>query len=81
MRFYGLLKNIGITRAQLKHIVRRQALSLCIVGIPAGLVMGYMIGRLLMPTVLKVTDMAEDFVITVNPLVFVGAAAFALLTD
>ena len=35
IRFYGLLKTIGTTGKQLKRIVRRQALLLSCIGIPA----------------------------------------------
>ena len=36
IRFYGLLKTIGVTPRQLKRIIRQQALLLCVVGIPVG---------------------------------------------
>ena len=41
IRFYGLLKTIGTTPRQLKRIIRQQALLLCLIGIPAGLLLGY----------------------------------------
>ena len=44
IRFYGLLKTIGTTPRQLKRIIRQQALLLCLIGIPAGLLLGYGIG-------------------------------------
>ena len=40
IRFYGLLKTIGTTPRQLKRVIRQQALLLCVVGIPAGLLLG-----------------------------------------
>ncbi len=52
IRFYGLLKTIGTTPRQLKRIIRQQALLLCLIGIPAGLLLGYGIGAVLMPVVL-----------------------------
>ena len=51
IRLYGLLKTIGTTGKQLKAIVRRQAFTLCIAGIPIGLAVGYFLGMLLMPAV------------------------------
>ena len=49
IRFYGLLKTIGTTPRQLKRIIRQQALLLCLIGIPAGLLLGYGIGAVLVP--------------------------------
>ena len=40
IRFYGLLKTIGVTPRQLRRMIRQQAMFLCIVGIPAGLLLG-----------------------------------------
>lgn len=37
IRFYGLLKTIGTTGKQLRRMIRHQALTLCVIGIPAGL--------------------------------------------
>ena len=47
IRFYGLLKTIGTTPRQLKRIIRQQALLLCLIGIPTGLLLGYGIGTVL----------------------------------
>ena len=44
IRFYGLLKTIGTTPRQLKRIIRLQALVLSVIGIPIGLVLGWLIG-------------------------------------
>lgn len=44
IRFYGLLKTIGTTPRQLRRIIRLQALTLSAVGIPIGLVIGWLIG-------------------------------------
>lgn len=81
IRFYGLLKTIGTTKKQLKKIVRRQALSLCCVGMPLGLLFGALIGRFLVPVVLSITDLtAFDMQISMNPVIFVFAAVFTVLT-
>ncbi|MGL4483972.1 MAG: ABC transporter permease, partial [Anaerovoracaceae bacterium] len=51
IRFYGLLKTIGTTSKQLKRLIRWQAMALCAFGIPLGLILGYVIGVWLTPTV------------------------------
>lgn len=47
IRFWGLLKAIGTTNRQLRKIVYRQAIFLCVRGIPIGLLLGYIIGNIL----------------------------------
>lgn len=79
IRFYGLLKTIGATGKQLKRIIRQQALLLSAVGIPFGLLIGFLIGNKLTPIIMTQLSYPHAFV-TFNPLIFIGAAAFALLT-
>mgnify|MGYP002295052973 CR=1 FL=1 len=43
IRFYGLLKTIGTTPRQLRRIIRIQALLLSLVGIPLGLLLGWLL--------------------------------------
>ena len=62
IRFYGLLKTIGTTPRQLKRMIRQQAFLLCVVGIPAGLLLGYGIGAWLTPIVLKGTTVVGTHV-------------------
>ena len=79
IRFYGLLKTIGTTPRQLKRIIRIQALALSLAGIPAGLVLGWLVGAALVPVVVDNLDAVTD-VVSVNPAIFLGAAVFSLLT-
>ena len=80
IRFYGLLKTIGTTGRQVKRMLRYQALLLSVCGIPLGLLVGWLIGSKLTPVVLsRLNGMAVD-VVSVNPLIFFGAAVFSLLT-
>lgn len=80
IKFYGLLKTIGTTNKQLKSLVRRQALFLSIIGIPTGLLMGYLCSVLFIPVVIGITSLGNDFTISINPLIFIGSGLFTLLT-
>ena len=80
IRFYGLLKTIGTTNRQLKRLVRRQALLLCIVGIPVGLLIGYLISVFLIPIVISTTAIGSDYMISINPVVFLGSMIFSFMT-
>ena len=79
IRFYGLLKTIGTTGKQLKRILRQQALLLSLIGIPIGLLLGFVIGNKLTPVIMAQLSYKNAFV-SFNPLIFIGAALFALLT-
>lgn len=81
IRFYGLLKTIGVTPRQLRRIIRWQALLLSIVGIPMGLLLGYGVGAVLTPVVMeRMTLGTASTSLSSSPLIFLGAAAFSLLT-
>ncbi len=79
IRFYGLLKTIGTTGKQIKRIIRQQALLLSLAGIPAGLLLGFFIGNKLTPVIMSQLSYKNAFV-SFNPWIFIGAAAFSLLT-
>lgn len=79
IRFYGLLKTIGTTPRQIKQIVRQQALLLSCFGIPLGLLLGFVIGNVLTPVIMARMSYKNAFV-SFNPWIFLGAAAFSLVT-
>ena len=79
IRFYGLLKTIGTTPRQLRRIIRTQALLLSLIGIPVGLLLGWLLGGVLTPVIVAQLD-GVTAVVSVSPLLFAGAALFALVT-
>ena len=81
IRYYGLLKTIGVTPKQLRRIIRQQALLLSGIGIPAGLLLGYGVGVLAVPVALSTSIMGGRYTtISISPRIFLGAAVFALIT-
>ncbi len=79
IRFYGLLKTIGTTSKQIARILRKQSLILSLIGIPLGLILGYLIGIVLTPMVM--TELTINVSkISASPVIFIGAAIFALIT-
>ena len=86
IRAYGLLKNVGTTGRQLKKIVRMQAWKLSAVGIPIGLLGGYLAGLLMAPSLTADAEISAQAgqttqtVVSANPLIFIVAALFTLLT-
>lgn len=79
IRFYGLLKTIGTTPRQLMQMIRQQAIILSLMGIPLGLVGGWLAGAALTPIIIARLDGIVNMV-SVRPLIFVVSALFALFT-
>ena len=86
IRAYGLLKNVGTTGKQLKKIVRMQAWRLSAVGIPIGLLCGYLAGLCMAPSLTADAEISAQAgktaqtVVSANPLIFLSAALLTLLT-
>lgn len=83
IHFYGLLKTVGTTGRQLRKIVYRQAFLLSAVGIPLGLLAGWLVGKFLMPVVMAGTSFAADASaaeVTANPVIFAGGLLLSLIT-
>lgn len=78
IQFYGKLKTLGMEKKQIRKMISGEADRLSVIGIPAGLAAGYLLGMVLLP-VLIVTDGAGSKV-SVNPVIFIGSALFAWLT-
>ncbi len=80
IRFYGMLKTLGTTARQIKKIVYKKAIKLSIVGIPMGLLLGWPIGRLLLPFIVNMLTDDMRVVTTINPVIFLVAIVFSLIT-
>lgn len=82
IHFYGLLKTIGATKEQLKHLILRQALLLSIIGIPIGLLLGYIIGKLIFPLFNTLTQTINqiEFHIKLNPFILLFGTIFSFFT-
>lgn len=80
IRSYGLLKTIGTTEKQLKRLVRRQAVTLSLIGIPCGLILGTFIGKGLFPFIMRTFEIEKGMEFSVNPFGFAGSAIFSFFT-
>ena len=84
IRFYGLMKTIGMTQSQIRNMVLRQILRICVVAIPAGLAFSALTSFVVVPWFTNNTT--TDFMrtggvaVSFNPFIFIGAAVFVLLT-
>ena len=84
IRFYGLMKTIGMTPKQIRNTVLQQILRLCAVGIPAGLLFSGLVSFIVVPWFINTSSYdlmrAGGAAVSFNPLIFIGAAVVALLT-
>lgn len=78
IRFYGRLKTLGTSKRQLKKMIYGQANRLSLIGIPIGLLLGYLLGTVLVPLAIAGTGTVAK--VSVNPYIFIGSALFAWLT-
>ena len=80
IRLYGQLKTIGTSPKQIKYMVTRQGMVLSAVGIPAGLIFGWLLGNLLLPLVMSNTSYNEVYFIVPSVWIWIISAFFALIT-
>lgn len=80
IRFYGLLKTIGTTGKQIRQIIKRQAIILSIIGIPIGLIIGFLIGKAVLPMIMGLSNIKTGVTLSINPIIFIASALFSLFT-
>lgn len=78
IQFYGQLKTLGMTSRQLRRLIFGQAGRLCLLGIPVGMLLGYLLGAVLVPVLVLVQ--AQSVSVSASPLIFIGSALFAGIT-
>lgn len=79
IRHYGMLKTIGTTQTQIKSMVQTQAMILSAIGIPIGLIIGWITGSVLCPVVMSELNIYNASA-SLSPWIFVFAAVFAWIT-
>ncbi|WP_455616273.1 FtsX-like permease family protein [Eisenbergiella sp.] len=86
IHFYGVLKTLGTTTAQIKKIVRKQIIRLSAIAIPIGLVLGSVVSIWVVPFVLGSLlsggglNAAMERKASFHPFIFFFAAAFSFVT-
>lgn len=76
--FYGKLKTLGMTKKQMKRLIYGQGNKLSFLGIPIGLIAGYLLGIVLVPILINTTEIKST--VSANPVIFIGSALFAYIT-
>lgn len=78
VQFYGKLKTLGMTTKQIKKLIFGQSNLLCLIGIPAGLLSGWLLGMVLVPAFTGIIE--GESRVSASPVIFIGSAVFAWLT-
>lgn len=84
VRFYGLLKTIGVSPTQIKSIVRSQVMRLSLIGLPVGMAIGGVVSFFVMPVAVNMFQAggfsAMPKKIYFNIFIFAATLLFVLLT-
>ena len=81
IQYYGLLKTIGTSPSQIKKLVIKQGNILCLIAIPIGLIIGYILGIISIPMVGTMLDGLNRSSFEVfSPIIFVFAIIFSYIT-
>lgn len=84
IRFYGLLKTIGTSPAQIRKIVKKQVVRLCIIGIPIGMLAGTVLSFAMIPMAMKMYAAGYHGALSgdihFSPLIYAGTVLFAAIT-
>lgn len=80
VRFFGMLKTIGTTPKQIRHIVTGQVLRLCMIGLPLGCLTAVAVSLLLVPAIISNSGVETGAVVSFSPIIYIGSIAFSLLT-
>lgn len=78
VQFYSKLKTLGMTTKQIKKLIFGQSNLLCLIGIPAGLLLGWLLGMVLVPAFTGIIE--GESRVSASPVIFIGSAVFAWLT-
>lgn len=83
-RFYGLMKTIGTTQAQIKTLVKRQALKFACIGIPVGIILATAVSFGIVPVFLQQGFVegksAMDAEVFFHPSIYILSILFSAIT-
>lgn len=83
IRRYGLYRVVGMSKKQIKILINRQALWLSCIGIPLGLLGGFLIGRNALPVIMQTIAAEYQFVaakVSPSPVIFLAGALLTAFT-
>lgn len=80
VHFFGMLKTVGTTSKQIRHIVTGQVFRLCLIGLPFGCLAAASVSLLLIPAIIANSGIETGAIVSFSPLIYIGAIVFSLLT-
>lgn len=83
-RFYGLMKTLGTTQAQIKSLVKSQAVKFACIGIPIGILLATVVSFGIVPFVLKQGfeegKSVMDAEVFFHPMIYILSILFSAIT-
>ncbi|MBG9979739.1 ABC transporter permease [Facklamia lactis] len=81
IRYYGLLKTIGLTKKQLRRLLVIQAILLSLVAIPLGILIGYGLGIVFLPYIIRQTIIENQVTqVAFSPWIAIAGTLFTMMT-
>lgn len=80
IQFYGMLKTVGMSPKQIKKIIRIQSQTLCLIAIPIGALLGFILSYFAFPKIIVIIGIASSAKAVLNPLVYLIAIVFTIIT-
>ncbi|MBQ8623868.1 MAG: ABC transporter permease [Oscillospiraceae bacterium] len=80
IHYYAQLKTVGMTPRQIRYIVVHTVMFLCCVGVPIGLVISTLFSYMIVPSIISANGILTGGAMSYSPLIYVGAAFFAVTT-
>lgn len=80
IQLYGMLKTVGATVRQIKYLVMGQLMTLCLVGIPIGMIAGAIVSLWMVPAIIVNSGIQTGVKISFSAVIYIGTALFTGLT-
>ena len=80
VRFYGMIKAIGMTSKQIKQMVKGQITILFAAGVSIGIILAIIISLILIPLIINNSGVQTGAVVSFSPYIYVGTIVFTGIT-
>ncbi len=80
VKYYALLKSLGVTNKQFKIMLKYEAIILSSLGICVGLILGRLISVNITPYILYILNDVDPNTISASPYIFIISAFFSIFT-
>ena len=80
VRFYGMIKAIGMTSKQIRQMVKGQITILFAAGVSIGIILAIIVSLILIPLIINNSGVQTGAVVSFSPYIYVGTIVFTGIT-